>query len=698
MWAALKKLNNFPDTKAALEIVREDQTISTEVREVLERWFRDISGLFSGLQEDPEVAFDDNFYREVLEKKNEFENLREEQHISEEDYNTSMLNADISYDEVAKAIDRSKLKKSYLDIPNEALKNSNAKMLLLKFYNLCFKSGHNPSDWDQSNIIPIPKKDKDPRDPLQNRCITIVCCVAKVYSSILNTRLQNYLEANNILVEEQNGFRAGRSCIDHIFVMCTVLRNRKAKGKETFLCYIDYKKAFDSVDRNLLMFKLSNIGVTGNMYNAISSLYLNPRSRVILQDYCTDYFDCPIGVKQGDCLSPTLFSIFINDLALEIKESNIGVNIEVEDIAENIEVIVLNILLYADDIVLFAENEEDLQSLLFIVQIWCKKWRLEVNLSKTNIHHIRPKRKVQSKFVFLLNNRPVTYCKSYKYLGFYINEHLDYNYTSEMHNDSAGRALSSIITKMIKNKGFPFSIYSILYRACVCSISQYGSEIIGYEKYDSAFKLHLRAARAFLGLPKNVASFGLISELDWLLPQFQSQIKMIQHFGRIVCTPSNRLLYRIYVWDRNLTESGEIVTWSSEVKSILYQHNLAQIFDDEQIFRTKEITLKLKTSMYEMQQQILRNECKNKPKLRTFMLFKDFGPLPPHVGKPLSFVERKSISRLRLGILPLRIETARYARPILPENQRVCYCESGEIESEYHAMFSCSKYDSLRDA
>merc|ERR1711954_446024 len=180
-------------------------------------------------------------------------------------------------------------------------------------------------------------------------------------------------------------------------------------GKDTFLCFIDYKKAFDSVDRNLLMFKLYNIGVTGNMYAAISLVYSNPRSRIILQDYCTDYFDCPIGVKQGDCLSPTLFSIFINDLAWEIKDSNIGVNIEVEDIAGNIEVIVLNILLYAEDIVLFAENEEDLQSLLFIVQIWCKKWRLEVNLSKANILHVRPNRKLQSIFVFLLNNRPVSY-------------------------------------------------------------------------------------------------------------------------------------------------------------------------------------------------------------------------------------------------------------------------------------------------
>ena len=102
--------------------------------------------------------------------------------------------------------------------------------------------------------------------------------------------------------------------------------------------------------------------------------------------------------------------------------------------------------------------------------------------------------------------------------------------------------------------------------------------------------------------------------------------------------------------------------------------------------------------MYELQHQIARNECQNKQKLRTFMLLKDFGPLPPHVGKPLSFVERKSISKLRLGILPLRIETARYIRPILPENQRLCYCDSGEIESEYHAIFICVKYTNLRDA
>ena len=91
------------------------------------------------------------------------------------------------------------------------------------------------------------------------------------YSSILTHRLQEYLESNSILVDEQNGFRAARSCIDHIFVLCSILRNRKSVGQETFIAFIDYKKAFDSVDRSLLLFKLPKLGIIAKMYNAISA-------------------------------------------------------------------------------------------------------------------------------------------------------------------------------------------------------------------------------------------------------------------------------------------------------------------------------------------------------------------------------------------------------------------------------------------
>ena len=330
------------------------------------------------------------------------------------------------------------------------------------------------------------------------------------------------------------------------------------------------------------------------------------------------------------------------------------------------------------------------------VEIWCSKFRLEVNLTKTNILHVRPKRKPQSRFMFLFNRNPVPYCQFYKYLGCTINEYLDFAFTAQVQADSAGQALSKIITKMIKNQGFPYNVYSILYNACVCSISGYGSEVFGYEHYDPTFKVHLRAARAFLGMPKNVASFGLVSELNWLMPQYQSRIKMIQYFARLMKTPSNRLMRRVYSWDQHLNNTDQIISWSSEVKSILYDASIFTTFTMLCKCFQREIVKQLNRLFFNFQQERVAIENRNKPKLRTFVKYKDFKTLPPHVYKSLPFLERKMISKARLGILPLRLETARYLRPVLPEEHRHCYCNSGEVESECHVLYTCDKYISLR--
>ena len=478
MWSKLKKLSNPSSTQAALEIVKDDGTISHDIKEILKRWHDDIGKLFSGFRENPEFAFDDEFYENILEKKAEFENLTADMQDEQCSFDNKPLNESISFNEVSIAIDKAKLRKAFIDIPNEAIKNDNAKLLLHKFFQLCFISGLSPSEWDSSHIKPIPKKDKDARYPLQNRCITLMCCIAKLYSSILNRRLQKYLEKNNILAEEQNGFRASRSCIDHILVLCTILRNRKALGLHTFLSYIDFQKAFDSVDRNLLFFKLSQIGVTGRFYDAIQAMYKTPKSKILLNEFETDFFNCPIGVKQGDNISATLFSVFINDLAEEIKNTKVGISltekVDNEDFIDEFQNSFINILLYADDIILLAANENDLQFLLNIVENWCHRWRLEVNLTKTNIMHVRNPRCPQSRFMFLFNHRVVSYCKTYTYLGTTLDEFLSFQVSADAQAESAGRALGSLITKTIKNGGLPYKIFSMLFECAVCAVSDYG--------------------------------------------------------------------------------------------------------------------------------------------------------------------------------------------------------------------------------
>ena len=93
-----------------------------------------------------------------------------------------------------------------------------------------------------------------------------------------------------------------------------------------------------------------------------------------------------------------------------------------------------------------------------------------------------------------------------------------------------------------------------------------------------------------------------------------------------------------------------------------------------------------------------RLNCLEKPKLRNFVTFKNFGSTPPYLLKPLSFVQRKFIAKIRLSALPIKIETGRYERPKLAINERLCpSCDDGlSIENEEHFVFKCAKYSKIR--
>ena len=87
----------------------------------------------------------------------------------------------------------------------------------------------------------------DRLDPLTFRPISLISVPYKIYADILNKRLSSWLERNDILSEEQNGFRKKRSCLDHLYVLTSIVKNRKIRKKDTYVCFIDAKKAFDNV-------------------------------------------------------------------------------------------------------------------------------------------------------------------------------------------------------------------------------------------------------------------------------------------------------------------------------------------------------------------------------------------------------------------------------------------------------------------
>ena len=207
-------------------------------------------------------------------------------------------------------------------------------------------------------IIPIFKKG-DKNEASNYRGITLLSIIGKLFTRILNSRLNAWAEEYNIYVEAQAGFRKGMGTTDNIFILNSLITHSINQNERLYCAFVDFTKAFDFVVRDILWFKLIRLGVRGKMLNIIKSIYSSVKSRVKHDNTLSEPFTCNIGVRQGECLSPFLFAMYVNDFEAELAVKGIeGINIGMLN---------LYILLYADDIILLGKTPEDLQKALSVL-------------------------------------------------------------------------------------------------------------------------------------------------------------------------------------------------------------------------------------------------------------------------------------------------------------------------------------------
>ena len=154
------------------------------------------------------------------------------------DLENSFLNDPITQDEILSALSNrnshSALGPDGISI--SFLKNDLCIEFMHSTFNTCLQHGKVPGQWIRSIIQPIPRSNGSSLEPRDYRGISIQSSVMKILCSIINIHLSNYLECNQLLVEEQNGFCKGRCCQDHIFTLNTILEGKKSIGKCTYFC------------------------------------------------------------------------------------------------------------------------------------------------------------------------------------------------------------------------------------------------------------------------------------------------------------------------------------------------------------------------------------------------------------------------------------------------------------------------------
>ena len=211
-------------------------------------------------------------------------------------------------------------------------------------------------------IVPIHKKGSV--ENVENyRGITLLSVMGKLFTNILNTRLNDWAETYHVYVEAQAGFRKGMGTLDNIFVLHSRITHC-LNNNEKLYSFVNFRKAFDFVVWDVLWFKLIESGIRGTILNVIQSMYESIKSRFKFNNNLSCEFVSHIGVRQGGCLSPFLFSMYINDLENKLSEKG----------AEGIDIgmLKLYLLLYADDIVIFSNTSEGLQKGLDILSDYCQ--------------------------------------------------------------------------------------------------------------------------------------------------------------------------------------------------------------------------------------------------------------------------------------------------------------------------------------
>ena len=149
--------------------------------------------------------------------------------------------------------------------------------------------------------------------------------IKKTLNRMLLNRIQPHLE--KVLRDNQNGFRPGRSTTSHILALRRIIEGTKAKNLQATMVFIDFKKAFDSVHRGLLMKILRAYGIPDVIVRLIERIYTGTKAKVLTADGVTEVFDILAGVLQGDTLAPYLFIIvidYIMTLSIDDDASDLG--------------------------------------------------------------------------------------------------------------------------------------------------------------------------------------------------------------------------------------------------------------------------------------------------------------------------------------------------------------------------------------
>jgi hypothetical protein len=331
---------------------------------------------------------------------------------------TVMEETEITAEEVGRHIRYLKKRKApgWDGVQNEAWMYGTERMVerMVELMNGVWRGEGFPEDWREGVICPIFKKGEKNRAE-NYRGITLLNTGYKLYASVLSERMKREIEEKGVLPDSQAGFRKGRGTVDNVYILDHLARNElRKKGGRMYALFIDFKAAFDKVDRVKMFEYMRERGISEWLVRKVEEIYARTRNKVKVGEKEGEWFETTKGVRQGCPLSPLLFTIYVADVDEMLKKAQAGgVVVGREKVWS---------LAFADDMVIVAKSEREMKEMMRNLEKYVRKKKLEVNVEKTKMMVFSKRKRKNEESEWKWEESKIERVSEFKYLGYTFNE------------------------------------------------------------------------------------------------------------------------------------------------------------------------------------------------------------------------------------------------------------------------------------
>jgi hypothetical protein len=368
-----------------------------------------------------------------------------------------------------------------------------------QIYRASLKQGKIPDVWKQAHVTPVYKKGEKYK-AANYRPVSLTCILCKQMEHILATQIMKHLNLNHLLYDKQHGFRSKLSCETQLIEFTADVLKTLQDRKQCDTIVMDFSKAFDKVSHSRLLYKLERVGIDPQTRKWIKSFLTGRTQTVIIDGEESTAVPVTSGVPQGSVLGPILFLVFIDDMPLYTKHSQVR--------------------LFADDTIVYLtvtaiDDCEKLQEDLKSLEKWEKEWQMEFHPDKCNVLRITRKN-TKIIFPYTLHSHVLAEVTSAKYLGVTISDDMTW---SNHIDKTASKANSKLgfLKRNIKTKDA--EIKEKAYNMIVRPTMEYCSTVWDPHtktQAETVEKVQRRAARWVTGRYHNTSSVSdMLQDLKW---------------------------------------------------------------------------------------------------------------------------------------------------------------------------------------